>query len=157
MDEIKYKAWDKSLKEMRNDFLGKSGDGKADWILFFEPGTTDGGKRIDGINNPYPRERFILLQFTGLYDKNKTPEHPLGVPIYEGDIIQSGDHKELKLIGHRGYVIFEDGAFTLERRKHKVPYNYDKYIPYLDWPSEAFELCKVIGNIYENPELLKEE
>lgn len=95
-------------------------------------------------------EEVELLQFTGLKDRND-------VEIYEGDIIQSGDHKELKLIGHRGYVIFEDGAFTLERRKHKVPYNYDKYIPYLDWPSEAFELCKVIGNRFENPEFLKEE
>lgn len=91
----------------------------------------------------------ILMQYTGLKDRD-------GVEIYEGDIIESGVSKELSLKGHRGYVVFEDASFTVERRQHKVPYNHDKYLPYLDWPCEAFESCKVIGNVFEDGELLKE-
>ena len=66
-----------------------------------------------------------LMQFTGLHDKN-------GKEIYEGDIVTDGVGKykiiyDLKLAGYQPYCIFRDD-----------PENY----------------CEVLGNIYENPELL---
>ena len=66
-----------------------------------------------------------LMQFTGLHDKN-------GKEIYEGDIVTDGVGKykivyDLKLAGYQPYCIFRDD-----------PENY----------------CEVIGNIYENPELI---
>jgi len=75
----------------------------------------------------------VLQQFTGLKDKN-------GKGIYEGDIIQlkwiNSDPADILL--EKSQVTFSNGAF----------YNDDILL------SEVSEDCEVIGNIYENPELI---
>lgn len=78
-----------------------------------------------------PMDDFALMQNTGLKDKN-------GVEIYEGDII---DYKDLTVFdGDRTeQVHFENGRFMFGTLNCSRP-----------------ELWEVIGNIYENPELLKE-
>ena len=74
-------------------------------------------------------EQCSLMQFTGLKDKN-------GKEIWEGDII---DHAN-----GLGVVIFKDGRFYYE----PTPKLASQYIVgALYWDT-------VIGNIYENPELL---
>lgn len=69
----------------------------------------------------------VLMQYTGLKDKN-------GKEIYEGDILR-GPKK------FRAEVIFEDGAFTVRKNL-------------LYFQRKPMDL-EVIGNIYENPELLE--
>ncbi|MDO4782817.1 MAG: YopX family protein [Capnocytophaga felis] len=65
-------------------------------------------------------------QFTGLYDKN-------GKEIYEGDVIS--------IFGKNHAVKFKDGMFTINDREMR---RYIHSIP-----------LEVIGNVYENPELVK--
>lgn len=84
-----------------------------------------------------------LGQYTGLKDKN-------GVEICEGDIVTMivfEDNDE-----YLGYVVFENGCFclniSLDGTKYKVPAS--------EW-KETETIITVIGNIYENPELLERE
>lgn len=80
-------------------------------------------------------DRNTVGQYTGLKDKN-------GKEIYEGDII---DHFAVY-----GYVIFEDGMFTLNTSANNQFGNHKQPICYVDTTQ-----CEVIGNTYENPELLE--
>ena len=77
-----------------------------------------------------------LMQYTGLKDKNNKE-------IYEGDIL-------FESFGERYYkVIFENGSFRAEFEGDFEEYSFDL----IDVVAQG---CKVVGNIYENPELIKE-
>lgn len=74
-----------------------------------------------------------VVQYTGLKDKN-------GKEIYEGDIIK-----------HDYYVDAQEIKFNERLITYKC-YPADVFILKVDEEQENFE---IIGNIYENPELLK--
>lgn len=84
---------------------------------------------IDDGSNNYPMsdfENLIVMQYTGLIDKKRRE-------IYEGD--SNGIY----------LVFFENGCFKLKTKKNNTIGLLSNYL-------DEFE---VIGNIYENPELLK--
>jgi len=74
-------------------------------------------------------------QYTGLTDKN-------GNKIFEGDIVKGKDHleKDLKVYG---YIDHKNGSFVIVG-------DFMTHYRWLDYDVE------VIGNIHDNPELLKE-
>lgn len=84
--------------------------------------------------NPFNANELVVMQYTGLKDKS-------GVDIYEGDILAFGSH-ETNSYG-TCEIRWSEGA----ARFYQVPYMAPNVT---DW-----KLCEVVGNIHENPELLK--
>lgn len=76
-----------------------------------------------------------IMQFTGLLDKN-------GKEVYEGDIIANGDTKPAIL-----QVKFLEGGFCCTA-EGILPIDLNCFYPSIGCRFE------VIGNIYENPELM---
>ena len=102
--------------------------------------------RIDvALENP---DRVIVMQYTGLKDKD-------GKKIFEGDIIFHEKFEE-----HSEIAYFERGMCFIGLPVEKeVREDYLKgHVHYLDLTCENLQIskCKVVGNIYENPELLEE-
>lgn len=81
-----------------------------------------------GIMPDIPFDICVPEQFTGLLDKN-------GKEIYEGDIVSDFG-------GINGIVVFENGMFCIK-------WDMQNFYPLIT------ETTDVIGNIHENPELMK--
>lgn len=75
-----------------------------------------------------------LIQYTGLKDKNEKE-------IYEGDILSNGNNEKPYK------VIFENGSYRAEFEGDFDEYSFDL----IDIVAQG---CEVVGNIYENPELM---
>ena len=97
---------------------------KKEMITVFDSDKTD--KAIALFMND---SQLDLMQYTGLKDSK-------GIEIYEGDILNvEGDIME---------VVFTDAAFKPYAHKKKA-YHFMIHIQ---------KYCEVVGNIYENKELL---
>ncbi|MES5863691.1 YopX family protein, partial [Lacticaseibacillus paracasei] len=79
-----------------------------------------------------------IMQHTGLHDKN-------GRKIYEGDIVRTGQDNIGDPESMIGQVIMREGSWLIENEKEQEE---------IDLFSEITSR-EVIGNIFENPELLE--
>lgn len=162
--EIKFKVWDKKL----NCWMG---DGE---VIFSDYGDTRLKANPNSIeyigdetHNYYEESRWVILQYTGLKDKN-------GNEIYEGDILRVDFvhaswwfYQNPQPTGRDGYSSSQ-GLCTV-----KWPYNIDLLMfPEKDFWFETYPTLEkefnsrlkgtkidnsralVFGNIYSNPELV---
>jgi len=134
MREIKFRAWDKKKKEWVGYEVGGVMDltysGKCNAFMF------------DNDNLDIP-ESVEWTQYTGLKDKN-------GKEIYEGDIFDCPYSNETKN-HHRWRVIWGNisGGFVLQRIGEACNQNQ------VHQTVSNLVHREIIGNIYENPELIK--
>jgi uncharacterized phage protein (TIGR01671 family) len=135
--KIKFRIWDYELKKFSTSFFD---DEFVTYTASICPTTggiywtgTKNGEEVC-YNDDHEEEcktRFVLQQFTGLQDKD-------GKDIYEGDIVKGLE-----------FVIDNNPRTMIEKVK------YDSWFGY-DWTNFDVSVpLEVIGNIFENPELLK--
>lgn len=121
MREIKFRAWNTGTERIAPVITLVTGAYVK--VPSFEYGRTE----------EWDKEVTVLMQYTGLKDKN-------GKEIYEGDVLQGQDFPTTQ-------VHFNDGGFALTKGAHGEQLLHR-------WVVSHFEM-EIIGNIYENPELLK--
>lgn len=124
--EIKFRAWDG--EEMLDGCM-------MDEMMCNQDLEIDLNVGQFSIRSPYRPGKFTLLQYTGLKDKNSKE-------IYEGDIVE----REVWAFG-------EPKIFTGEVKEYECAWWIDSGTAAVRLWNEIHEL-KIIGNIYENPELL---
>ena len=126
-DRFRFRVWLKDTNKMYNVHSLHIGTNKA--IISSRYGNV----------SIYINKNSILMQSTGLKDKN-------GKLIYEGDIIVN--EKFVKYITRWNDNI---GQFYISK------INPSKYDNWKDWHLARHDLdYELIGNVYENPELLEE-
>jgi len=82
-------------------------------------------------------DNYIMQQYTGMKDKG-------GTEIYEGDILSEKQWNGREIFGEVKWVSKIDG------------YDWSGWYSYpVSLPRHSGTECVVIGNIFENPELLK--
>ena len=123
----RFRAWLKKKQEMDNEI---------DHISWLEDELYCIG---DGITYMVSAEDLVLMQSTGLVDKN-------GKEIFEGDILDYKGRKAL-VRWHGSYASFIY-RFVDELQNRNTEWK-PLYLAYMK--------CEIIGNIYENPELLEDK
>ena len=126
----KFRAWLKSLKWMC-DVTNISFDSK--FVDICQQGDTE---RYTEMSVEF--DEITLMQSTGLFDRN-------GKEIFEGDILDYRGRKAL-VRWHGSYASFIY-RFVDELQNRNTEWK-PLYLAYMK--------CEIIGNIYENPELLED-
>ena len=130
---FKFRAWDKNKKKMTD----------VDHLTWGR-GDIDHGA-LSEINEEIPKW-FELMQYTGLKDKN-------GESIYEGDLIKNERGRTARVEWNENLVLF-DTLFVSDDGSQPNPSIDNSYgFKPVMWASHV----EVIGNIYENPELLEND
>jgi len=134
--EIKFRAWFKN----NNKMWSWESIVKQKWSVDYLSGAIS--------------HSAIIMQYTGLKDNN-------GKEIYEGDIVNYVNKEYVKSLGFlEQSEVFWDGSATgyyILWGKKEYGSSKDEYTHYLlgNGIGAIDDGVKIIGNIYENPELLK--
>jgi len=134
MGELKFRAWDVFYKKMTYEPIVSDG--------------TDGGETsCVRINDAIDCFDGVLMQYTGLKDKN-------GKDIYDGDIIIVYENGNGKIKSWENTVCFKSGAFCLYNPDCCDTCKNGFGITCTLMEARYYGELEIIGNIYENPELI---
>ena len=133
---LKFRAWDKNTNDMVDvKTIDLEKDGSIGCIVDY-----------NGINLDV--SECVLMQSTGLKDKN-------GVEIFEGDILKIIEVTNEGISEYITDVIWEDCSFVF---KSDGVDSYDSFLgSFSGDPNKTYPLFEllVIGNVWDNPELLE--
>jgi len=132
MRVFKFRAWDKKKNRMIYDVI----IGKDFFATCWDKDYVYGD--ITAISQNNWEKRYVIMQFTGLRDKN-------GREIFEGDIVNINE----EVVAVVRWDEFNACFFPDIRWKKEKGVIYDIRI------HRADEEWEVVGNIFENPDLLK--
>ena len=133
---IKFRAWNKKLKEMETVLLICFVNRYVDVLPF---------RNLEGgLQESWSFDDIELLQYTGLKDRN-------GKEVYEGHIVKidggyCGDYHYNECLAE---IKWSNDESCFYPHNHKDRYGLVMQDYY------NFEEFEIIGNIYENPELLE--
>ena len=139
MREIKFRAWHKTLKQLRRvsriDFLKKE-------VYVLHPNGEERSK-------PWIFADIAIIQFTGLKDKND-------IEIYEGDIVTSDKEDIIPSHDHSKYEEYTCGMIEYVLGGFNICESIvgrTQIEEYIIFDERA--ALEVIGNIHENPDLIQ--
>ena len=130
MREIKFRAWDGEEMFVPSMITAHGDINKPNGI---------------GVDNWVKAE---LMQFTGLKDKN-------GKEIYEGDILRYSFGDGEGYTQHVGEVVWDGCFYMVGGLAGWWTKTFKSHMQETLRASTKKVVCEVIGNIYENPELIK--
>lgn len=136
MREFKFRVWDNNDKRMyTNEYLTEDAQDIRPCISF------EGYVFADSEGGCFGGDGFILMQYVGLKDNNNKE-------VYEGDILMSD--------GFRGEVFYLPCGFYVSPiiGENDIWDNFNESGG-VNTKTGRCEWFRIIGNIYENPELVK--
>jgi uncharacterized phage protein (TIGR01671 family) len=143
-DRFKFRAWDKDDKVMIDNVQGVYDGGNFDFDVMKGDYLSWARCFGDILNN----DEYIVMQSTGLKDKN-------GTLIFEGDVIKKDHREQLYVVEFckKGHFA---GAFCLKNTESGKFAGFSQESIFM--PGDApRNWDKVIGNIHQNPKLIKGE
>ena len=133
MREIKFRCWNKKEKQM---YFSNFNGTRVHLGLVYSEDLSEWMELVPGDENQ------VIMQFTGLKDKN-------GKEIWESDLILTDDM----------YHDYEDGVAinaVPDGKIYRVEYRDGAFFAKDELLGEVASGWEVIGNVYENSELLKQ-
>lgn len=131
----KFRAWDIAKKEMFKDTFAITESGQ---VVVVEQ------EDVMSLPDYVFVDHLVIMQSTGLFDKN-------GREIFEGDIIANGpDVMCMKRHNTLGFYV---------EKKGRVEFIADGAVleEFEEDAKEIADSLEIIGNVYENPELLEDK
>ena len=137
----KFRAWDGAKKEMFKDTFAITESGQV--VVVEQEFVTSPPDYVFV-------DHLVIMQSTGIKDKN-------GKEIFEGDIVKRDGIKRPEVVKFGEWIDVDTLGFEEQYIGFYFESEYKGQKRLYSVESKFNNLCKVIGNIYENQELLEVE